>query len=247
MRIALLPDLVVGQEIMRFLLERFNQDVELIVTTKGSSFADEARSSGKRHLTWGQFRRVAKKRPAEFEGIEMGVLAWWPYIVKAPQIELFPKGYLNFHPSLLPYNRGKHPNFWAIVEQCPFGVTLHKIDSGIDTGPIIAQRPVAYDWTDTGATLYDKARRAIVALFKETYPKLRSDSLPTVEQPSDFGSFHHSSELDPASKLDLDKQHIARDLLNLLRARTFPGHPACCFEEDGDTYEVRVTINKVEK
>ena len=133
------------------------------------------------------------------------------------------------------------------MEQCPFGVTLHKIDHGVDTGPVVAQRPLMYDWTDTGATLYDKAKAEIISLFKETYPKLRSGELPAVEQPSDFGSYHHSSELDPTCQLRLDEMYCARDLLNLLRARTFPGHPGCSFEENGHTYEVRVTISKVER
>ena len=44
--------------------------------------------------------------------------------------------------------------------------------------------------------------------------------------------------------IDLDREYRARDLLNLLRARTFPGYPACSFVADGTEYEVRVSITR---
>ena len=37
----------------------------------------------------------------------------------------------------LPYNRGSHPLFWSYFDQTPLGVTIHQIDEGIDTGPIL--------------------------------------------------------------------------------------------------------------
>ncbi len=54
-----------------------------------------------------------------------------------------------------------------------------------------------------------------------------------------------SHELQPASRIDLDRQSSARQLLNLLRARTFPGYPACHFEDKGEMYEVRVDIRRL--
>ena len=58
------------------------------------------------------------------------------------------------------------------------------------------------------------------------------------------GSFHLADELEPASEIVLDKKYEGRHLLNLLRARTFDNHPSCYFEENGQIYEVRVSINK---
>ena len=63
--------------------------------------------------------------------LDLIVLAWWPYIIKEPLISISRLGCLNLHPSLLPYNQGKHPYFWSIVEDVPFGVTIHFIDAGI--------------------------------------------------------------------------------------------------------------------
>lgn len=55
----------------------------------------------------------------------------------------------NVHISLLPLNRGAHPNFWAHYDGTPSGVTIHKVDAHLDTGPILDQRVVNFEPTDT--------------------------------------------------------------------------------------------------
>jgi methionyl-tRNA formyltransferase len=172
---------------------------------------------------------------------DLGLLAWWPHIVREPQLSLPKLGWLNFHPSLLPYNRGKHYNFWAIVEEAPFGVTIHWIDAGVDSGDIAFQVPLPVRWQDTGATLYDAARQAIVELFEENWPAIREGRIPRIPQPA-TGSFHRGAELEGASRIDLEASYRARDLLNLLRARTFEPHPGAWFVDGGVRYEVRVEI-----
>jgi len=55
------------------------------------------------------------------------------------------KKIINLHISYLPYNRGAHPNFWSFAENTPSGVSIHKIDSGIDTGNIIYQKLIDFE------------------------------------------------------------------------------------------------------
>ena len=62
----------------------------------------------------------------------VGILAWWPKIISNKLINLPRKGFINLHNSFLPFNRGKHPYFWAFYEDSPYGVTIHKVDEGID-------------------------------------------------------------------------------------------------------------------
>jgi methionyl-tRNA formyltransferase len=53
-------------------------------------------------------------------------------------------GCLNVHPSLLPTNRGPEPLFWTFREgDQQTGVTIHLMDDGMDTGPIVAQEVIA--------------------------------------------------------------------------------------------------------
>lgn len=78
----------------------------------------------------------------------------------------------------------------------------------------------------------------------DTYPRLREQKFATKAQDLSKGSFHVSSELEAASKIALDEPVTARQLLNLLRARTFEGHPARSFCDDGVENEVRIKITK---
>jgi methionyl-tRNA formyltransferase len=83
-------------------------------------------------------------------------------------------------------------------------------------------------------------------IFKSTYPRIREGNLILIPNDPKSGTHHQSSELETASEILLDQNYLARDLLNLIRARTFDGFPACWFTEDNVKYEVRINIKKVE-
>lgn len=177
--------------------------------------------------------------------VDLAILAWWPYIV-GPAVLGAPRlGCLNFHPSLLPHNRGTHPNFWALVEEAPYGVTIHFATADIDGGDIAFQAPLEVSWEDTGGSLHRRACEEIVRLFERHLPDILRGDIPRRRQEPGAGSFHRRAELDPASRVVLDGEYRARELLNLLRARTFPPHPAAWFEDDGVRYEVRVEVRRV--
>src|SRR5688500_18057136 len=67
------------------------------------------------------------------------------HIIKKDVLAKYPGKFINLHIAYLPFNRGADPNLWSVIEGTPSGVTIHVIDDGIDTGPIIAQRLVAID------------------------------------------------------------------------------------------------------
>jgi len=176
--------------------------------------------------------------------LDLVVLAWWPSIVKKEALQAARKGWLNMHPSLLPYNRGKHPYYWSIVEGTPFGVSLHFIDEGIDTGQCVFQRQIPVGITDTGVSLYQKSVEENIALFKECYAKIAALDFTAVEQDHDIATFHWAHEIEDHSTIELDRHYRARDLLNILRARTFHNGPSACFHADGKKYFVRLQIEE---
>lgn len=176
-------------------------------------------------------------------GLDVLLLAWWPAILKPLHLALAPT-ILNFHPSLLPFCRGKDPNFWALKDGEPFGVTIHHVEEGIDSGPIAFQRSIDYGWLDNAKSLYELALSGIVDLFADSYPQIRSGSIPRIPQPAG-GSFHYRKDMLKAVELDLDATMSVRECLNLLRAKTFPPHAGCTFEEDGRRYSVTLSISPV--
>lgn len=237
---AVFGDQDVGLEVVQFIVANHPTHLGLVVTTEDNAISAFARASG---VPTCRFEQLTARNPAEaLQGIEYIFLAWWPKIVPRRVFSAAGKATINLHPSFLPYNRGKNYNFWTLVEDSPFGVTMHLVDEGIDTGDILIQRPIEKTWSDTGGTLYVKAKRALVDLFVESYLDVVSGHYEPQPQPSDRGSSRLQRELDPASQIFLDKQYEARSLINLLRARTFEGKPGCYFYDGGKKYEVRISI-----
>ena len=251
MNIALFAVRVVGHEVAKFFGENKEPLACLVLDSKDASGLNSQImiDSGVRpDRIFYSDSISSEKTLALFQEMKLDLilLAWWPYILKENLIKIPRMGCLNFHPSYLPHNRGKHYNFWSLVEGGPFGVTIHFIDKGIDSGDIAFQSVIEKSWEDTGETLYDKAQRELVRLFKEKFPQIKSGKIPRKPRDLNSGSFHRSEELDAASRIDLDKNYSARELLNLLRARTFPPYPGAWFIDQGKKYEVRIEIKKVQ-
>jgi methionyl-tRNA formyltransferase len=164
---------------------------------------------------------------------DLGVSVLFGYIVQPALINLFPQGIINLHPSYLPYNRGAYPNVWSIIEGTPAGVTLHYIDAGVDTGDIIAQRQVEVAPTDTGQTLYYKLEQTSFELFTECWPQIRAGTPPRIGQPVGEGTVHRVKDVAAVDEIDLGREYKARELIDLIRARTFPPHTGAYFKTAG--------------
>ena len=174
---------------------------------------------------------------------DVGLSVMFGYKLEREVFGMFPKGCFNLHPGLLPHGRGADPNAWAIIDREPAGATLHWIDAGIDTGDIVAQRPVAVQPTDTGEILYQRLEAACIDLLADCWPSIATGKAPRHPQ-GDGGSSHRRADLRGAERIDLDAHYSGRELLDRLRALTFPPHPSAFFEEDGRRIRVRVELTE---
>ncbi|MFX0200474.1 MAG: methionyl-tRNA formyltransferase [Candidatus Hodarchaeota archaeon] len=173
---------------------------------------------------------------------DMGVSAFFGYILTPEFLDILSAGCVNIHPALLPYNRGAYPNVWSIVEGTPAGVTLHYIDEGIDTGDIIAQHEVSVEPIDTGESLYRKLEHACVDLFRATWPLLRAGQASRKPQLLQAGTYHNTNEVIHIDEIDLDRRYTARELIDVLRARTFPPHSGAFFRHQGRRITMRLHL-----
>ncbi len=137
-------------------------DIQLLITDRPAAYAvTRATEAG---------IPVAAFRPKEFESknayeewiieklveakIDWIVLAGYMRIVGKKLLEAFPNRIINLHPSLLPSFQGKN----AIEQAYEYGVkwtgvTVHFVDEGVDTGPIILQEVIRIQDEDTIETL----------------------------------------------------------------------------------------------
>lgn len=100
---------------------------------------------------------------------------------------------VNFHASLLPKYRGKHPVFWAIRNREKYaGLTIHHITQGIDEGDIILQRKVKVGPQDTVSSLYYRIIKESLPLMQDLINLCQLGSLPRRMQPAQKASYYSS-------------------------------------------------------
>jgi len=175
---------------------------------------------------------------------DIGLSVLFSYVLDTSFLNIFPRGCINLHPAWLPFNRGSYPNVWSIVDKTPAGVTLHYMDEGIDTGDVIAQRQVSVDVTDTGESLYGKLEAEALELFKSTWPAVRAGTSLRTPQGADAGTRHRLADVEKIDEIDLQKSYRAEDLLNVIRARTFPPYPGAHFRDGGSKVDLRLELTR---
>ncbi len=101
-------------------------------------------------------------------GADLVVLAGYMQLLTAPFLERFPGRILNVHPSLLPAFPGAHAVEDALAHGVKItGATVHFVDEGIDSGPIVLQEAVEIREGDTAETLHGRIQQVEHRLLPE--------------------------------------------------------------------------------
>lgn len=109
----------------------------------------------------------------EEHGVRLVVLAGYMHLLTPAFLERFPGAVVNVHPSLLPEFPGAH----AVEEQLAAGVaesgaTVHLVDEGVDSGPILRQEPVPVLADDTPESLHERIKAVEHRLLPEVVREL---------------------------------------------------------------------------
>lgn len=113
------------------------------------------------------------------------ILLVWSYsmLLSDELVALAPLGAVNVHGGLLPEYRGGHVMNWAIINgDAESGVTLHYIDSGIDTGPVIATERFPIESRDDAASVMGKIESAGELLLTTWWPAIANGTAPKANQ-----------------------------------------------------------------
>ncbi len=109
-------------------------------------------------------------------GVELVVLAGYMRIIKAPLLEAFPQRIVNIHPSLLPNFPGLEAWKQALAAgAAKTGCTVHYVDAGTDSGPILGQSEVPVLPGDTAETLHARIQVAEHALYPAVLARLEAE------------------------------------------------------------------------
>jgi phosphoribosylglycinamide formyltransferase 1 len=118
-------------------------------------------------------RDAAMAEWLEQQGVHLVVLAGYMHLLTAAFLERFPGAVVNVHPSLLP----EFPGARAVEEQLAAGVaesgaTVHLVDEGVDSGPVLAQERVPVLASDTAETLHERIKSVEHRLLPEVVREL---------------------------------------------------------------------------
>jgi methionyl-tRNA formyltransferase len=158
---------------------------------------------------------------AEFQA-DIGVLVAFGKIVPTAIIELFPKGIINIHPSLLPKHRGPTPIESAILHgDKETGVSLMKLAAEMDAGPVYAQETVLLKGNETKQQLADQLLVLGKKMLLHNLPDILDEKLKPTEQDDSNATYDEKidksvAELDFRAK---SAQQLTREV------RAFAGWP----------------------
>jgi methionyl-tRNA formyltransferase len=162
-------------------------------------------------------------------GAELIVLADYGRLIPGAVLDLARHGALNIHPSLLPRHRGAAPVAGTILEgDTVGGVTVMRMDEGLDTGPIVAQREVALDGSEVAPELEARLAELGAELLLEVLPGWLDGSRSATPQPTEGATLtrmltREDGRLDPARPaVELERQ-----------VRAFQPWPGSFLEHDG--------------
>lgn len=114
----------------------------------------------------------------------------WSQIASLHVLSSVNLGVLGIHPTLLPKGRGRASIPWAILKKLKkTGVTLFKLDEGVDTGDIIDQVEIKMRSNISATELYFEVTKAHKMLIKKIVPKLYLNTVELTPQDNDFSTY----------------------------------------------------------
>jgi len=133
----------------------------------------------------------------DIKNIDLVITFNYRYLLKKKIIEKLERPAINLHISYLPFNRGSHPNFWSFIEKTPKGVSIHEIDTGLDSGPIIYQKKIFFSVDKKINISFFKTHRILIdeiqKLFLSKISSLLDGKYKSIKQKGN-GTFHYKRD-----------------------------------------------------
>ena len=147
---------------------------------------------------------------------DIAVLIAYGKIIPQSIIDIFPMGILNIHPSLLPMHRGPTPLESVILgNETKTGVSLMHLSSGMDSGPVYAQKTINLNQKETKQELANILDELGYSIFKEDFEDILSGKITPVEQKDELATY---DQLINNTNSNIDWKKSSLQINNKIRA-----------------------------
>lgn len=144
-------------------------------------------------------------------------------IFKKEIIESVPLNIINCHAGKLPFYRGRNILNWCLInDEKDFGITVHFVDEGIDTGDIILQRIYPITDEDNYQTLLDSAYKGCASIIYDGIKLLQKGNYERIPQKTIHSVGMYCGERKEGDEW-LNWNQTSRDIFNFVRAICKPG------------------------
>ncbi len=158
-------------------------------------------------------------------------------IFRDTMINLPPLKTINCHAGKLPFYRGRNVLNWVLINDEPeFGITVHYIDSGIDTGDIILQKTYPITDNDDYHTLLERSYVGCSDLLYKAIKLIQSGNVSTIKQSSIDKIGLYCGIRKPGDEI-INWNQSSREIFNFVRALTNPG-PGATSYIDGEEIKI---------
>ncbi|MBU2623845.1 MAG: hypothetical protein KKD92_16165 [Proteobacteria bacterium] len=142
-------------------------------------------------------------------------------------LKLAQDGAYNIHPGKLPNYRGPFPTAWALINnEQEIGITIHEMDSRIDTGHIVAQKVYTILQDETGYELYRRSMELSAEYLFSFMPDILKKNYEPIDQVT-IGMGSYYGKID--SHYHIDWKDNTKRIRNLVRVHSKPYFPAYTF------------------
>jgi len=219
----------IGVDFIRFLSTQDSVEISLVVTyelplDETYGYESVSKFCNEKKITVINPKSVSDSVVEEVIAINPDVIfsIYYRKILPPALIELPEIGCINIHPSLLPFYRGPIPTAWAIQNgERQFGITVHLMDSGIDTGPILIQESHDILDDETGFELYTRAMKLGAKILADNFSSL-IDPNRFLRPQKGVGSYFGKKN----GKCFMERKKSVTDIRNLIRVHAKPFNPA---------------------
>jgi methionyl-tRNA formyltransferase len=195
LRIVIIGQAAFGEQVLNGLLARGDEVVAVYVPPDSAARPDPLAAAARAAA-------ISCRQPPSYKGDgvhaevaaltpDLMILAYVTQIVPLALAELPRLGSICFHPSMLPRHRGGSAINWALIEGASeTGVSVFWVDAGIDTGPLLLQRPVPIGPDDSAGSLYyGRVLPAGVTLVLDAVALIESGKAPRLVQDESLATY----------------------------------------------------------
>lgn len=210
-----------GLEIANWIAETAtDKSIEIVLASSGSQDSSVFTSLNERVINLGE---VNKNKSAEIaqeyaNANNFLITCYWPWILPEQSFKNFGGNTLNFHPALLPKDKGWYPHVHQIRNDSISGVTLHQLTEEADAGSIWVQNQVSLPFPITAGEARDLLLEEITSTFKRNWWDIYTKKIVPVAQ-SGIGNYLKKNAVDVLNSIDLNEKLTFEEFIRIVASR----------------------------